>query len=122
MSGFSKSLSTRSVARAAPSGFGFATCWGVSAAATGGGADVGSGSGGLTGGACTGGESGLRTGGRNAPAVGRAAPLRPPTVINGRTNADSVRVLRGVEALADVLARLRTGNSSSDCVGSGFSF
>ena len=45
MSGFSKSLSTRSVVRAAPSGFGFATCWGVSAAANGAGAGVGGGDG-----------------------------------------------------------------------------
>ena len=120
MSGFSKSLSTRSVARAAPSGFGFATCWGVSAAAAGVGAGVGAG--GLTGGACTGGESGLRTGGRNAPPAGRPAPLRPPTVINGRTNAESARVFLGVAALADVLARLRTGSSSSDCCASAFSF
>ena len=122
MSGFSKSLSARSVARAAPSGFGLATGWGVSAAGTGTGAGVGGGAGGLTGGACTGGESGLRTGGRNAPPGGRPAPLRPPTGINGRTNAESARVFRGVEALADVLARLRTGNSSSDCCGSGLSF
>ena len=122
MSGFSKSLATRSVARAAPSGFGFAICWGVSAAATAAGAGVGGGSGGLTGGACTGGESGLRTGGRKAPPGGRPAPLRPPTGIIGRTNAESARVFRRVEALAGVLARLRTGNSSSDCCGSGFSF
>ena len=122
ISGFSKSLSARSVARAAPSGFGFATCWDISAAETGAGAGVGRASGGLTGGACTGGESGLRTGGRNAPPGGRPAPLRPPTGINGRTNAESVRVFRGVEALAAVLARLRTGSSSSDCCGSDLSF
>ena len=116
MSGFSKSLTARSVARAAPSGFGFTTCWGVAATGTGGGA------GGLTGGACTGGEIGLRTGGRNAPPGECAVPLRPPTGINGLTNAESVRVFRGVETLAGILARLRTGSSSSDSCGSGSSF